>query len=256
MVSVIIPMYNAKNYICEALSSVLIQHVDMEVLILDDASTDGSADCVKHWIAAHPRMVKDTPVKVLSFAKNRGVAAMRKEGVMLAKGEYIAFLDADDFWEEGKLQKQLACMEATHACLCNTGRRLIKADGTQTDIVMHTPRKITLQKLEHSNYITCSSVLVRRDVMLQYPMKHSFLHEDYLTWLAMLHDYAYAVGIDEPLVRYRLSENGRSRNKCKAAWMTWLTYCYAGYSWLAACRMMLGYMVNGIRKYRGQGRKH
>ena len=249
MISVIIPLYNAKDYVCEAVASVLAQRVELELIVLDDASTDGSAIVLRQWLEAHRGEVGDISVSLIENKENMGVARTRNKGVLLAKGSYIAFLDADDRFAEGKLARQIKLLEETGADLCNTGRMLIRADGENTGTVIHTPEIITLSELEKSNRINCSSVLLRRETALRYPMEHSEVHEDYLTWMRMLRDYAYAVGIDEPLLEYRLSENGKSRNKLKSARMTYRTYRLAGYSVWKSCRMFAHYTVKGLKKY-------
>mgnify|MGYP004640993441 FL=1 len=249
MVSVIIPVYNAKKYVCEALASVVEQSYVQEVIVIDDGSTDGSMEVVQAWLDAHEAQTEKIRFCLLYNAHNMGVAESRNRGVKEAEGIYVAFLDADDRFAPGKLKKQVELLERTGACLCNTARVLMQADGTLTQNIMHTPEKITLADLEQTNYINCSSVVVRRDIMQKYPMKHSEVHEDYLTWLRMLRDYAYAVGIDEPLLEYRLSENGKSRNKLKSARMTYRTYRLAGYSVWKSCRMFAHYAVKGLKKY-------
>lgn len=249
MVSIIIPVYNAKSYICEAVASALTQETDKELIVLDDGSTDASMDVLERWLEGHADLVADTKVIVQKNQKNAGVAQTRNKGVRLASGEYIAFLDADDRFVNGKLQKQVAKLKVTGADLCNTARRLIRADGTETETVIHTPEVITLSQLEHSNRINCSSVLVRRETALRFPMAHSDVHEDYLTWLHMLQNGVTMVGIDEPLLEYRLSESGKSRNKWKSAKMTYHTYRYAGYSRMKSVRLLVCYMINGVKKY-------
>lgn len=249
MVSVIIPVYNAKKYVCEALASVVEQSYVQEVIVIDDGSTDGSMEVVQAWLDAHEAQTEKIRFRLLYNAHNMGVAESRNRGVKEAEGIYVAFLDADDRFAPGKLKKQVELLERTGACLCNTARVLMQADGTLTQNIMHTPEKITLADLEQTNYINCSSVVVRRDIMQKYPMNHSEVHEDYLTWLRMLRDYAYAVGIDEPLLEYRLSENGKSRNKLKSARMTYRTYRLAGYSAWKSCRMFAHYTVKGLKKY-------
>lgn len=249
MVSVIIPVYNAKKYVCEALASVVEQSYVQEVIVIDDGSTDDSMEVVQVWLDAHEAQTEKIRFRLLYNAHNMGVAETRNRGVKEAEGIYVAFLDADDRFAPGKLKKQVELLEQTDACLCNTARVLMQADGTLTQNIMHTPEKITLADLEQTNYINCSSVVVRRDIMQKYPMEHSEVHEDYLTWLRMLRDYAYAVGIDEPLLEYRLSENGKSRNKLKSARMTYRTYRLAGYSVWKSCRMFVHYTVKGLKKY-------
>lgn len=250
MVSVIIPLYNAKSYIIDAVTSALKQMYVKELIVIDDQSTDGSFELIRDWMDANRDRYGNIEMQLLRNSGNLGVAGTRNRGVSLAQGTYVAFLDADDRFAPTKIEKQIRLLEQTGAPLCNTARVLMKADGSLTETIIHTPEKMTLSDLEKTNPINCSSVVVRKDVMTQFPMEHSEIHEDYLTWLRMLHTYEYVVGIDEPLLQYRLSENGKSRNKLKSACMTYRTYRYAGYPVWKACRMFCSYMVNGFRKYK------
>lgn len=275
MVSIIIPIYNAGIYLTEAVDSVLLQGVDKELVLVDDCSSDGSVGLLVRYLtekycvsniegdSGRERIkipctgqhfvwqgaVEGTGIYIYRSRRRMGVAAARNAGVRLAKGAFVAFLDADDRWCAGKLEHQLAVLERTGACLCNTARRVIRADGSDTGKVIHTPRRITLTMLERTNYITCSSVLARRELLLRYPMEGGSIHEDYLTWLKILADYRCAVGIDKPYTEYRLSENGKSRNKLKAAVMTYRTYRRAGYKLIRIMSMMVSYIAFGIKKH-------
>lgn len=282
MISVIIPSYNGRKYILEALESVFIQRVDMELILVDDCSTDGTNDIVLEYLLKHFSVREIAPQSFLSESvlqetqdgktklvwvgealvegrlvririyrnqENLGVAASRNYGVLVAAGEYVAFLDADDIWKQDKLRRQLYVLKKTEACLCNTSRCLIEENGDDTGIIIRTPRCITRKMMEHTNYINCSSVLAKRDVMLKYPMEHSELHEDYLTWLRVLNEYEFVVGIDKPLLIYRLSPAGKSRNKLKSAKMTYDTYRLAGYGKRKSAVMLVSYVINGLKKY-------
>ena len=173
----------------------------------------------------------------------------RNRGVKLAKGDYIAFLDADDWWEKGKLKEQLKCLEETGYVLCSTGRELIRSDGSSTGRTIPVKEKITYRELLKHNSINCSSVVIRTDVAREFPMEHDDSHEDYITWLKVLRKYGYAVGIDKPYLKYRLSEGGKSRNKLKSAVMTYNVYRYAGYGRIKSCIFFCSYALHGIWKY-------
>ena len=104
LVSVIIPAYNASRTIVRALESVLGQEYEpLEVLIVDDASTDGTGEIVRRFT--------DRRVRLIKLDTNRGAAGARNVGIHAAQGEYIAFLDADDIWLPSKLSCQTRVME-------------------------------------------------------------------------------------------------------------------------------------------------
>lgn len=102
-VSIIIPAYNASAHIVETLESVFAQHYEpMEIIVVDDGSSDGTAELVAK---AYPS------VRVIR-KQNGGAASARNAGIRIATGDYIAFLDADDFWLPGKLHAQYRYFQA------------------------------------------------------------------------------------------------------------------------------------------------
>lgn len=103
LVSVIMPVYNTERYVAEAVESVFSQtYGNIEVICIDDGSTDGTAAILEKFGRA---------VTVLRNQGNVGIARSRNEGLRAARGEFIAFIDADDIWKAEKLEKQLAQLE-------------------------------------------------------------------------------------------------------------------------------------------------
>jgi glycosyltransferase involved in cell wall biosynthesis len=98
LISVIIPVYNGERYLAEAIESALCQsHNPLEVLIIDDGSTDSTAKIARGY----------APQVVYHYQQNAGTAAARNLGMKLARGSYFAHLDADDLWSEDKLSVQM-----------------------------------------------------------------------------------------------------------------------------------------------------
>lgn len=121
MVSVIIPVYNREKTIKKAIASVLDQTWnDLEVIVVDDGSTDNSANEIKS--------MKDIRIKYI-YQKNAGACAARNHGLDLAQGDIIAFHDSDDIWHEDKLEKQLNKLNETGADIVFCKLNEIKADG-------------------------------------------------------------------------------------------------------------------------------
>lgn len=105
-VSVIMPAYNVEPYVGEALRSALAQtFTDLEVIVVDDGSTDGTSDVVADIAAA------DTRVRLVR-QPNRGLAGARNTGLRMGRGELFALLDSDDLWEPGFLDAQIAILRA------------------------------------------------------------------------------------------------------------------------------------------------
>lgn len=243
MVSVIMPVYNGELFIKKAVDSVLCQDVDLELIIIDDGSSDGTEEIVMSYL-------EQGNVHYIKNEKNVGAAGSRNRGVKMAKGQYIAFLDSDDWWEPGKLKEQLHVMSETGCVLCSTGRELIRHDGSSTGKYIPVKEKITYRELLKHNSINCSSVLIKKEAMLRFPMEHDDSHEDYITWLKVLREYGFASGINKPYLKYRLSDGGKSRNKLKSAMMTYMVYRYAGYGIIKSLAFFVSYALHGVWKYR------
>jgi len=104
LVSVIIPTHNCRQYVAEAIESVLNQsYKNFEIIVIDDGSTDNTKEVLDPYIAAGT-------IKY-SYQKHRGPASARNRGIKEARGGYIAFLDADDLWEKDKLLKSLEFLQ-------------------------------------------------------------------------------------------------------------------------------------------------
>lgn len=242
IVSVIMPAYNCEKTIAKAIDSVLAQDVLLELIVINDCSEDGTDSIVQRYLS-------DPNIIYMKNESNLGAAGTRNRGVYLAHGEYIAFLDSDDWWEESKLKKQLALIKKENRVLCSTGRELMDEYGRSTGKIIAVREKISYSMMLKQNWINCSSVLLKREIALNYPMEHEDSHEDYITWLMILRDYQYACAVNEPLLKYRLSSKGKSGNKLKSAKMTFKVYRYLGFPCWKSILCFICYAWNGLRKY-------
>ena len=122
--SVIIPAYNAERYIRKAVESCLGQtYAPYEIIVIDDASTDSTAAIAESF---------PSPVRVIRLAKNSGVSVARNRGVEASTGDWLAFLDADDWFLAEKLELQRRCaLKNENAVLIYT-RFLSSLDGVET----------------------------------------------------------------------------------------------------------------------------
>ena len=111
LVSVIVPIFNGARYIDECLNSVVKQsYTNLEILVIDDGSIDNSVEVVNSFISKHPK----STIR-LYCQTNGGSSAARNTGLINAKGEYVAFLDADDFWFPNKVEKHISEMLRTES---------------------------------------------------------------------------------------------------------------------------------------------
>ncbi len=109
-ISIIIPVYNASSLLTRCLDSIFCQHTDYtyEVILVDDGSTDDSMELVKARKEENIRLYQQ---------QNAGPAVARNKGLEMAQGEYVAFMDADDYWKDGYIQKTVSFMKNNHGCV-------------------------------------------------------------------------------------------------------------------------------------------
>lgn len=242
LVSVVMPVHNGEKTIRAAVESVFRQDHILELIVVDDRSTDGTQQILDEF-GNDERLVRARSEEKL------GAAGARNRGVSMARGKYVAFLDSDDEWADGKIARQVRLMENHRYSLCCTGRELLRSDGTRTGRIIGVRERISYRQLLRHNCVNCSSVLLRRETALRYPMEHEDSHEDYIAWLRIVRDEGEAAGINEPLLLYRLSSTGKSGNKLRSARMTYMVYRYIGFGRAGAFARFLCYAVNGVYKY-------
>lgn len=242
LVSVIMPAYKCASTIRAAIDSVLTQNVPLELLVIDDCSPEPLDEALDPYR-------NEERVRICRNEQNLGAAASRNRGVGLARGPYIAFLDADDIWKPEKLEKQISLLEETGLVLCATGRELMDPDGYLTGRVIPVPERITYRKLLKHNCINCSSVVMRTEAAREFPMEHEDAHEDYIMWLRVLQKYQLACGINEPLLKYRLTNTGKSGSKLHSAKMTFRVYRCMGFGLCKSAVLFACYAVHGVMKY-------
>ncbi|MFN2337761.1 MAG: glycosyltransferase family 2 protein [Gammaproteobacteria bacterium] len=196
MVSVVIPAYNAAGWVARAIDSALAQtYPHREILVVDDGSSD-----------ATPRILQGYGDAIRSLRQpNGGLSCARNLGIQQARGGFVAFLDADDYWLPEKLERQVECLrEDTRIGFCSTRTRVVSPEGESMGSWDCPVRESTLLHtlfLRHASVAgSGSSVLVRRELFERAGLFDSELRslEDIDMWmrLAALTDYAC---IDQPL---------------------------------------------------------
>lgn len=293
MISVIIPAYNSVSTILDALESVAAQTLwertdlpppplvatasafagsdekgdqPFEVIIVDDGSTDDTVETVRSWLSGKQR--PSEAWRILRQASNAGPAAARNAGIVAARGDWVAFLDADDLWVPGRLEVQLGLAAAHTDAVMFCGRPAPfthGAGGIEESRADHGrwgldgDRRITREELSEHNPIATSTVLIRRSVLEAVGGFDTQFRgpEDYDLWLrvASQGEIYYS---SEILSRYRygdlslstddrrfLSQVARVLNKAYASGGTLhgmrghrraLSYQHLAASWMAAER--------------------
>lgn len=210
------PCHNAAKYIKDSIESVLSQTFkDWELLIVDDCSSDNSVDVAASFA--------DERIKIFKNEKNLGAALTRNVAIEKANGRYIAFLDADDMWDETKLEKQLAFMEENGYAFTYSHYYVLSPDGTKTE---YKPGdSYSFKQLLKSCNIGCLTVIYDSEKLGKVFMATDApKREDFATWLKILKTGEVAHGFPEPLATYRMNPNGVSSSKFKLLKYQYIMY--------------------------------
>ncbi len=199
LVSVIIPVHDLEECICEAVDSVLGQtHRRLELILVDDGSTDRSREIIARCQRQDPGRVRAL------FREHAGAAAARNAGIDAAAGEWIAFLDGDDIWKANKLEAQLEVVRrdprtnlvSTAAEVIGRGRPLARA--------VPEGRDIKRDLLRQGCFIILSSVLVRKELLRDARFDEGLLGAQDLDLYMRLPDPVHYRFLPEPLILYRV----------------------------------------------------
>ncbi|MFD4589203.1 glycosyltransferase family 2 protein [Streptomyces rubiginosohelvolus] len=227
LVSVVMPVYNSVVTLGTAVRSVLTQtHGDVELLVTDDQSTDGSMDLLREVAAQDERVLPE------SAPERGGAGRARNLAIERARGDYVAFLDSDDMWLPEKMEKQLAFAAEGNAPLTFTSYFKMDADydGESTDWV---PNGRVIRAREHvdyramlrRDYIGALTAMYDRNVLGTRLMPEMRKRQDYALWLSIMRDGADARGLAEPLAVYRTGQAGSlSSNKMSLVKYNWSLY--------------------------------
>jgi teichuronic acid biosynthesis glycosyltransferase TuaG len=209
LISIIMPVYNAEEYIAETIESVLNQtYENWELIIVDDYSNDTSIEIIKQFTKQEKR------IKLIESKNNfGGPARPRNIGINNSYGEYIAFLDADDLWQNIKLEKQLNYMIENNLNFTSTSSSKIDHKSNKLNdkynlfyYLRSYTNKSSICDLIKYSYISTSSVVIEKKIVLNFNEDIDFISvEDLCLWLEILKNsatrYRY---LDEELLQYRI----------------------------------------------------
>lgn len=216
LVSIIVPVYNAAKYLDRTIQSIFLQtYKHFEIVMVDDLSKDTSAEIIAKYIPEHPEIV------YYLQDKNMGAAVARNTALKLARGRYVAFLDSDDEWLPEKLEKQLELMRDNSVAFSYTAIEMIDEEGHLVKGKREVRETVDYKFLLRNTMIATSSVVIDRNALGDFRMPLRRSGQDYATWLQLLRNGTVAYGINEVLVRYRVSNNSLSSNKFKSIKQVW-----------------------------------
>ena len=222
LVSIIVPVYQAQEYIKATMDSVKAQtYGSWELLLVVDGEKDPTIPIIQEYV----QKTEENRIRLIVQMENKGAALARNRGVQEAEGRYIAYLDADDLWSSDKLKKQLAYMHKQDAAFVFTGYEFGDENAVGTGKVVRVPEKLVYKEALKNTTIFTSTVMfdtakISKE-MLEMPNMKS---EDTALWWKVLRSGYDAYGLDENLVTYRRPAKSLSSNKLVAIRRIWDLY--------------------------------
>ena len=210
MVSIVVPVHNAAGFIADTIKMVCEQtYKDWELILVDDASSDGSADIIEEIIRGQKKRIR-----LIRLKENAGAAGARNAGIDASSGRFIAFLDADDIWRKEKLEKQVEFMEKNGAEFSFHSYEFGDENANPTGKVVRVPRVLKYRQALSRTVIFTSTVMFDTEKIdmgiIHMPKVPS---EDTATWWRILKSGYVAYGLDENLAIYRRPRKSLSSNK-------------------------------------------
>ncbi len=206
LISIIIPYYKKREHISETLNSIINQsYKNFEIIVIFDDEDQTDLKYIKE-------LVKDKKnIKILLNSKNCGAGYSRNYGIENSKGDFIAFIDGDDYWHEDKLFKQINFMVKNKIDFSHTSYYIV--DNNKKVISLRKSRNFNnFKELLSSCDVGLSTVMIRKNLLKDSSFPNITTKEDFILWLNILKKGAKLVSLNEPLTFWRKSNNSLSSN--------------------------------------------
>lgn len=244
LVSIIMPCYNAQQFIAESIDSVLAQtYHDWELVVTDDKSSDHTPEIVQRYCEKDPR------IKLYLPGIHQGIAQTRNHSLSKACGRFVAFLDNDDMWTPTKLEHQVQFMLDNDLAFCYGNYELLNEDGSKTGKTIRHAGIINYRKYLCNTIIGSGTVMIDTEKTGSLIMPLNETSDDMALWCHLLKNGFNAHPINETILQYRVRSNSASSNKIKAAQDVWKVYRnQEKLSFFKAIWCFLGYAYHSIKK--------
>lgn len=252
-ISIIIPVYNAEEFIRDTIDCVRAQTCEnWELLLIEDGSTDNTLKVME----AYTEELRDERIKIVKREiktqeeKKFGAARARNLGLRMAAGRYIAYLDADDLWAPEKLEKELKFLKEKQAGFVFTGYEFGDEKAKGTGKVVQVPETLTYKQALTNTTIFTSTVLMDTEKIEKSLLEMPYIKsEDTAEWWKILKTGVIAYGLNENLVIYRRAGKSLSSNKLEALRRIWNLYRnVAELSVPASCCKFVLWAVRAVKR--------
>lgn len=215
LISVIVPVYNVENYLNECVESIINQtYSNLEIILIDDGSTDNSGAICDSFNANDSRVV-------VVHKNNNGQGAARNDGINIAKGQYIAFVDSDDYIERDMIMKLYSTMKSANSdisvcgiCAVSEGTKSYNLLKSDSEYITFTRDEAIPMLLDDIGF-TCSvwNKLFKREVIGDYRLEEGKIYEDIVpmyNWFKNANTISY---VPEPLYNYRFRKDSTTKSE-------------------------------------------
>ena len=239
LVSIITPCYNADKYIAQCIASVQKQtYYNWEMLIVDDCSTDHSVEIIETF------QKNDERIKLIRLDLNSGAAISRNKAIYQAKGNYMAFLDADDMWLPSKLELQILFMQKNKYVFTYTSYEEIDETGHFLKLKSIFKAQLNYRDLWAANRIGCLTAVYDVKQLGKMYMPNIRKRQDYALWLTILKQpHIYCFGLNEVLSQKRILQSSISSNKLEMLYWNFRMFRNTQYYGIAKSLYCLGLNV-------------
>jgi glycosyltransferase involved in cell wall biosynthesis len=221
LVSVITPNFNGAKFINRCVECVRRQNFALELIIVDDFSTDNS------WLILIELAKKYSWLKPIKLQKNSGPAVARNKAIGLASGRYLAFLDIDDFWLPHKIKTQIDFMNKNKCAVSYSHYRFVNEDASKVGRRLQGYNQIGWHLHHMTRYLGCLTIMIDRTKVLDFKIPDldpEYRVEDFNAWSQCISKYGPIFCCPHDLARYTVSAGSRSANGKKAALSVWDFY--------------------------------
>ena len=244
LVSVIIPFYKKRKFICETVSSILEQtYKNIEIVIIyDDPEKDDLNFLRKNFS-------ENDKIRIIVNNRNLGAGLSRNKGIASAKGIYVGFIDADDLWSKEKISKQITFMKKNNFQVSHTSYKIISEEGE----ILNTRKSKYFNNYKNiltSCDIGLSSVLLKKTLITE-EIKFANLKtkEDFVLWLKILKSGFEIGAVEEPLMSWRKTKGSLSSSifqKLKDGFKVYNHYM--NYNLIKSLYLLISLSINYLKK--------
>ena len=239
LVSIITPSFNSEKFIAQTIQSVQNQtYQNWEMIIVDDCSSDQTVSIIEQFVT------NDGRVRLFQLDINSGTGIARDMALSKAKGQYIAFLDADDLWKPIKLEKQIDFLKQHNLPFTFSFYDCIDEEGNTLNKRVEAPIYLSYRQLFFCNYVGNLTGIYEVKYFGKIAISSTRKRQDWMLWLTILKKVKYAKPVPESLALYRIRDNSLSASKIDLVKHNFAVYRnFHGFSYVTSLFIMIGFLA-------------